>query len=246
MKFSHSKVECFNNCPYQYKLRYIDKLKTLPKDDPTDALIIGQALHKGVEEGVDKAVEMYYNSYPIINDKHIEEAIKLEYLIPKVVKLLPIDREHEIELKSRDFIGYIDLVIHNKDGTVDLLDIKYSNNVDKYIDSKQVHLYKYYYEKQYGKKVNKIGYIFVPKTSIRQKKTESIYDFRKRLKETLSDMEITTEYVDFDKLKVDQFDVECNILKNCKEFPKNETRLCGWCSYMNFCKSNGENTLDIL
>lgn len=246
MRFSHSRVECFNNCPYQYKLRYIDKLKTLPSDDPTDALIVGSALHKGVEEGVDKAIKMYYNSYPIVNDKHVEEAIKLEKLIPKALELISPDCHHEVELKTKEFIGYIDLVIPNEDGSVDLLDIKYSNNVEKYLDSKQVHLYKHYYEQQYGKKVNRIGYMFVPKTSIRQKKDESIYEFRKRLLETLLELEVLVKYVDFDESKVSGFVNDCETISQCKDFPKKESRLCNWCSYMSYCKSNGENNIDML
>ena len=44
-------------------------------------------------------------------------------------------------------MGYVDLIIHNSDETIDVIDFKYSNNVDNYINSKQVHLYKYYLEK---------------------------------------------------------------------------------------------------
>ena len=29
MQYSHSRVETHNNCPYQYKLRYVDHLKTI-------------------------------------------------------------------------------------------------------------------------------------------------------------------------------------------------------------------------
>ena len=28
MKFSFSKVECFKNCPYHFKLKYLDRLTT--------------------------------------------------------------------------------------------------------------------------------------------------------------------------------------------------------------------------
>ncbi|WP_420914948.1 hypothetical protein [Ligilactobacillus salivarius] len=35
------------------------------------------------------AIQQYYMSYPLITDKHIEEAIKLELLSKKVLGLLP-------------------------------------------------------------------------------------------------------------------------------------------------------------
>ena len=30
MRFSYSSVSMFNQCPYRWKLRYVDKLKTIP------------------------------------------------------------------------------------------------------------------------------------------------------------------------------------------------------------------------
>ena len=46
MRMSFSRVETFVNCPYRFKLRYLDKLETLPEwDDPANPLIIGTALH---------------------------------------------------------------------------------------------------------------------------------------------------------------------------------------------------------
>ena len=51
MRFSYSRIECFANCPYQYKLRYIDKLKTLPDQQADNALYLGTALHLGLETG---------------------------------------------------------------------------------------------------------------------------------------------------------------------------------------------------
>ena len=78
MQFSYSKVDCYNNCPYQFKLRYIDKLETYDDFDPVSPLVLGNALHKGIETDVNTAIQYYYNSYPVINDKHIEEAIKID------------------------------------------------------------------------------------------------------------------------------------------------------------------------
>lgn len=56
MQVSHSRIECYKHCPYQYKLRYIDKLKTLPPEEANNALIIGTALHTGIEKGTETAI----------------------------------------------------------------------------------------------------------------------------------------------------------------------------------------------
>ena len=46
---------------------------------------------------------------PIITDDHINEAIKLENLIPRAAKMIP-KGEFEVKIATDDFIGYIDLL----------------------------------------------------------------------------------------------------------------------------------------
>ena len=77
-------MECFKNCQYKYKLKYIDKLKTIPDQAPDNALYVGTALHKGAEKDVKQAIQEYFNNYYVINDLIVNEAIKLEILIPKL------------------------------------------------------------------------------------------------------------------------------------------------------------------
>ncbi|MFU0824087.1 MAG: hypothetical protein ACFWTK_03355 [Clostridium sp.] len=131
-------------------------------------------MHLGLEKGIDEMEKYYYYQYPVINDKHINEMIKLIILVEKALKVMqdliqdkPVTFEYEIDFP--EFKGFVDLIIHNKDSTVDIYDFKYSNNIDHYLQSKQLHLYKYYLEKL-GFKVKRLGFIFIPKTSIRQKK----------------------------------------------------------------------------
>ena len=110
MQLSHSRIETYKNCPRQFKYRYIDNLTTLPTDDPASPLTLGHALHTGIEKDVSTAIEEYYSNYPVINDNHITETLKLEYLIPKVKKLLP-SGENEVKIEDEDFIGFIDYLV---------------------------------------------------------------------------------------------------------------------------------------
>lgn len=137
----------------------------------------------------------------------------------------------------------MDLIIHNQDGTVDVIDFKYSNNIENYINSKQIHLYKYYLE-QKGFKVRNLGYLFIPKTSIRMKKTEDTYRFRKRLQDTLQDKKLQLKKVDYDENKVKDFFEEIKKLEQDETYEKNETRLCDWCDYKEYCQSN--ETIDYM
>ena len=52
-------------------MRYVDRIGTIPNTDPDNALILGTALHTGIEEGVAQALEFYQNSFPVLTDEHI-------------------------------------------------------------------------------------------------------------------------------------------------------------------------------
>ena len=249
-KLGYSAVSTFENCPYQYKLRYIDKVEMLDEYEPTDALKIGTALHRGIEVDTSTAIQEYYNSYTIITDAHITEAIKLETMIPKVKEVIP-EGQHEVFFQYGAFKGTIDLLvpvdgtIHydevgNIDGfetdTYDIYDFKYSNNIDKYMESPQLHVYKYFSEKALNIKIRKLYFVFVQKVQIRQKKTEDLNQFRLRLKNTLKDAQVQVKEVSYDASKVMDFmQNQVNIL-TCTDYKKQPSRLCDWCEYQEYCE----------
>lgn len=237
MQYSHSRIECFNNCPYQYKLRYIDKIKTIPDPEPNDALICGNTIHTGAEKNLEEALKFYKSNFNVMTDKHINEIIKFEILIPKLKNLLANIKIYAQEylISTSRFKGFIDLITKNNDGSVDIFDFKYSNNVEKYLKSPQLSLYKYFLEQQ-GFKVRKLGFIFVPKTSIRQKKDEDLYQFRKRLVETVESQEIILKEVKYNPNHVIEFFNNIINTKEIKDYTKNVTKLCDWCEYKEYCQ----------
>ena len=236
MRYSHSRVECHNNCPYQYKLRYVDHIKTVQAPEADNSLICGNTIHKGAETDLKTAIKFYYNNYPIITDNHINEIIKFEYLIPKIHQILSEVNVYKKEFKINTdrFIGIVDLITKNDDGSVDVFDYKYSNNYEHYKESPQLHLYKYFLE-QIGFNVRKLGFIFIPKISIRQKQEENLYQFRKRLQEELRNSEIKIMEIQYNAEKVAEWmDNIINITED-NEFKKNPTNLCSWCEYQEYC-----------
>jgi phage nucleotide-binding protein len=275
MQVSHSRIECFEGCPYRYKLRYVDKYETLKPDNADNPLFLGTALHTGIEKDVKTAIEEYYKNFTIITDEHINEAIKLEYQIPKVKEMLP-PGEYEVSIQDEDFIGFIDLLVPvkqelsmeemdevcdecpkncdcnyansgllcrrmlDKDNTTkyyDLYDFKYSNNVYHYKDSPQLHLYKYYFEKTHpGKRIRNMQFVLVPKVSIRQKKTESLSDFRQRIDEELQKTQIKFLDIDYNPEYVINFLTSTKKMLEETEFKKEEGWLCSWCEYQEYCK----------
>lgn len=241
MRFSYSNVSTFGNCPYRWYLNYIEKLKTLPETNADNALWLGLALHKGIETGnVEEGVAEYKSHFNVITDDNINWIMQLEYQLPRVIEMLPKGGEHELEIKTDDFIGFIDYVCGDT-----LYDFKFSNNIDNYMKSPQLSIYKHYIESvRPDIKINHLVYVFVPKISIRQKHKakppETLMEFRSRLKEHLEASEIKFVEVPYVKDSVTDFQECCNIIRDCKEFPKNPTRLCGWCPYQKYCESNGQ------
>lgn len=211
-------------------------------------MILGQALHLGIEKGVKAAIDWYFSQYYVITDLHINEAIKLETLIPKARAILP-PGQYEVPIQTSEFVGFIDLLA---DG--DIYDFKYTKSIERYLDSPQLSLYRYY-----GRLSGRLFFVHIPKTQIRMKKTEDLYQFRKRLKNELSTMQVTITEVPYSRGKVEQvasiaiemyktklawkteierqqihptYDPASLILQF---FPKTITNLCDWCDFQNFC-----------
>ena len=267
MKVSFSNIEFFGNCPYKWKLHYIDGLKTIPNwDDASNPLLMGSAMHHGIQFGWEEGVKEYFTSYPIISDSHLDEALKMQILIPKVQDLINLGAEFELKLEDDSFIGFVDYYDRE---TKTLLDFKYTsdkNFQNKYLKSPQVHVYKHYMEKLLNLPVENLGYLQIPKIQPRQKKTETQMQFRQRLQDELTKLEPHIEYVEFSQKKVDKFFEDVELLEKkvekfnkdlellrkegkdmsfeseltAKTFEKNVTGLCDWCEYKNFCNDKGD------
>lgn len=250
MQISHSRVECFEGCPYRYKLKYIDKYEVLKPDNADNPLFLGTALHTGIEKDVKTAIDEYYKNFTVITDEHINEAMKLEFQIPRAKALLP-QGEYEVQIQDEDFIGFIDLLVPVSGEELfdevgnsviepmvyDLYDFKYSNNAYHYKDSPQLHLYKYYFEKTHpGKKIRNMKFMLVPKVNIRQKKTEELSDFRQRIQDELQKTEIKFLEIDYNPEYIINFLTNTKRMLEETEFKKEEGWLCNWCEYQEYCK----------
>ena len=241
MKFSYSNVSTFSSCPYKWKLHYKDKLRTLPETNAENALYLGLAIHKGIEEGsVEAALEEYKSHYNMLTDENYNYMIQIEHQIPKVLEILPPGGEHELKIDTDEYIGFVDYVCGDT-----LFDFKFSNNIENYVKSPQLSIYKYYLEQvRPDIKINHLKYIFVPKVNIRQKMKakppETLQEFRGRLREQLEATEVKVVEVEYNQEAVDSFRECCGFLTTNTDFPKNPTKLCDWCNFQEYCESNGQ------
>ncbi|WP_066316872.1 AAA family ATPase [Bacillus sp. FJAT-29814] len=233
-QYSYSRVSLFNDCPYHFKLRYIDQLTELPKYDADNPLIIGHALHTGIEHDVEIALNEYYNSFPVLTDAIIHEAMKLEILIPKVKEYLfknfaDFEFIHEYKLDFPNYLGFVDLILKAPDGSCMVMDFKYSNNVKNYLESGQLHIYKDYLE-QDGFEVKRLAYLFVPKTSLKQEDNEDLFHYRKRLVKAVTESEVKLVPITFDEMETVYFKNAIRKIEAAKDFPKNTSGKCFSCN----------------
>lgn len=226
-------------------MRYLQGITTIPATEPDNPLILGQAVHTGIEKSLEEAIREYCFSFPIITDEHINEIIKFETVIPLAKTAIPPGGKFEVEIKDDDFHGFIDYLVPatifergvELPDTFDLYDFKYSNNVSGYKQSGQLHEYKYFFEKNNpGKKIRNMYFVFIPKVTIRQKKTETLLEFRQRLKESLSGVEVKTVQIEFNIEKVIEFLFGIKAVNEEAEFPQEKSYLCRYCEFQEFCE----------
>lgn len=226
-------------------MRYLQGITTIPATEPDNPLILGQAVHTGIEKSLEEAIREYCFKFPIITDEHINEIIKFETVIPLAKMAIPPGGQFEVEIKDDDFHGFIDYLVPatifergvELPDTYDLYDFKYSNNVSGYKQSGQLHEYKYFFEKNNpGKKIRNMYFVFIPKVTIRQKKTETLLEFRQRLKEALSGVEVKTVQIEFNIEKVIEFLFGIKAVNEETEFPQEKSYLCRYCEFQEFCE----------
>ena len=170
--------------------------------------------------------------------------MKLEALIPKAKALLPPGGTFELPIGNSDFIGFMDYLAPVDEGTFDLYDFKYSSNSKSYMVSGQLHEYKYFYELTHpGHRIRNMYFLFVPKVKIRQKKTETLAQFRDRLREALNGAEPWLEQVPFNLYKVVDFLTDVKHMVEETDFQKHPNHFCGWCEYEEYCQKGWDYML---
>ena len=71
-------------CKYKFLLKYINGLKTLQINESDNALVLGKTIHLALETNLEEAEKYYFSQFNIIDDKQINEFLKIELLYPKI------------------------------------------------------------------------------------------------------------------------------------------------------------------
>lgn len=233
--YSFSRLGTYKECPYQYYLTYVKKLKQ--KDNPYT--YVGTSVHDIVEgmlehkmtadEGINKfendmlQLEMYALSYP--SDQAKENLMKsIKHFIPRFVdygaKKYAIEKEFFLEIPkeddSNDFIvvrGFIDVISLYENNEIEIIDIKTSSKFKTAdLDEKayQLLLYNAYIRRAYPKyNIRKLAWHMVKYcvvNDVTNKRKPRIIERSKLGKEL--EKAIRTK---FDKAGIDEFEADAYI-----------------------------------
>jgi RecB family exonuclease len=246
--YSYSRINTFKNCPYQYKLQYIDKIKT--EIEGIEAFL-GTCIHETLEKlysdlilskmnSADELLEVYnqkwdekwHDNIKIVRKemtsgdyRHAGEMAIKEYYshYHPFDKTKPLWTERRVMITLGDdnykLQGFIDRLDRRPDGILEIHDYKSSrklpmqHELDK---DPQLALYQLAVEEAYPevKGVELVWHYLLFDTELRSTRDQAQLD------------NLMSEYRSF----IDEIEKTTN-------FTMNETSLCDWCGYWEYCPS---------
>lgn len=248
MRVSHSRVDCWRQCPRKFKHRYIDEIAEPPDYSPTNPLVLGSTLDKAVESGMGVAEDYYWSNYHVATDEGETELMKINYWLQGLRKIFA-GAEFQVKMEREGFIGFADAIVGDT-----LYDLKYSNDTERYRNSDQLHVY----ASELPVKPKKMAYVCVPKYSpqkylegetkeeyqARQAMLEElafsdVQKYRRLIMEELKKLDIQIVWVEYDQSKVDKFWEDAKKMQEDTEYIPIKNDWCKYCAYKSLCPPKG-------
>lgn len=247
MRYSFSSTSTWWDCPFKYKLKYLDKLQVKPDLRPDNPLFEGTAMHEAIEKrSIVEGINSYKSNFPILDDNHNFEIYKMEKLMKKAIEQIP-EGEYEFKLLTDEFVGYIDGLIKVDEGVYDLYDFKFSSaSPSKYSKSGQIHIYKYFYEKITGNKIRDMYFAIIPKFSEKLSEEMAEDKLKEKFEKWLQKHDIQFLKVDYDPQQVNWFFAKIRSIDKATSYEKKYSIACKWCDYQKFCSTNGRDRSELL
>ena len=247
MRYSFSSTSTWYECPFRYKLKYIDKLQVKPDLRPDNPLFEGTAMHEAIEKrSINEGIISYKSNFPILDENHNFEIYKMEKLMQKAIEQIP-EGEYEFKLLTDEFVGYIDGLVKVDEGIYDLYDFKFSSaNPSKYAKSGQIHIYKYFYEKLTGNKIRDMYFAVIPKFSEKLSNDITEDQLKQKFEKWLQKHDVQFLKVEYDPLQVGWFFARIEMMNKATSYEKRYSLSCRWCDYQKYCSTNGKDRSELL
>ena len=258
-KMSYSRVATWHQCPYKYRLRYIDGLVPFPSQDPYNALYLGNAIHKAIEAGPEAGIAAYNANFFIATNVTEAMSLQVSHWAEHIWGVIPEGGQHEVELSyvlpnGCLFTGFIDYIVGDT-----IYDFKVTNNGGVYLQDiekrKQLLLYlKIWNETHPDSPVRHIAYVFIPKTMLRPRRNETDEQYLARMRDKVSTLRATVAQVDWDETELNrvysQFIKDTSALREIhleptgkcyeREFVPNCERFC---PYYDVCTTGADDNI---
>jgi len=242
-QYSHSKLSTFEQCPYKYKLRYIEKI--IPDIEKSIEAHLGTCVHHALEwvytevlngkiPTLDDIIIVYGEKWTesdadnflivkkeMTSKDYFEKGLK--FIIDYYTKNYPfndgtveLEKEVKITLGNSVLIGYIDRLAVGKE-KIEIHDYKTASSIpskEKIENDRQLALYSIAIKEKYGK----------------DKDVKLIWHY---LAHNIDISSSRTEE-QIENLKKEIIDL-IEKIESTNEFPKCESVLCNWCEYKNIC-----------
>ncbi|MER3445521.1 MAG: hypothetical protein C4291_01200 [Candidatus Dadabacteria bacterium] len=245
--YSHTRLSTYKQCPYRYKLRYIDKI---PEEMKTIEQFMGSRVHKALERlykslisakiiPLERVIEYYHRNWEKEWDDNIrfvnKELSKEDYreLGEKCIRdyyesYYPFNQSRTIHVEKRvsftldndgrcKIQGYIDRLAIAPDGTYEIHDYKTNKSLPTQKDKDE--------DKQLALYQIGVKGMWSDAHSIRL--IWHYLVFNKEISSSRTDEDI-------DRLRAEQIAL-INEIESATEFPPVESSLCIWCSYQSIC-----------
>lgn len=256
--FSHSKINCYKQCPKMYEYKYIQGLFDLAH---SDALAIGSGFHKCIElNDVNKALEWMDEQTDTFSEQDETNKVIASAMGEAFLKKYPTHNQCKVEhekyfthkLPNGETMQlYLDALVETNEGYI-IREYKTSSRVDDTYLAKldfndQISRYWAIVEKELDKPILKVEYYVAKKPLLRQKQNETVIQYRNRLIERLLEddniieIDIVRTPEQLEEAYLDLiYDVET--VKNASRYTKNLTACTcyGTCPYIQLCMGNKE------
>lgn len=251
--YSHSKIQTFEECPYKFKLKYVDKVP--PPLPPTIEAFLGSCVHEALEwlyaevlnkkiPTLDDVIKKYSEvwqendkeDFLIVNNLSKQDYFNkgVKFLVDYYVKHHPFnDGTLELEKKiwvnleqnfPHKFIGYIDRLAYNpKTGEYEIHDYKTANSMPP--------------EEKFETDRQLAIYSLGIKQQVGYHREVTLnwhylnYNRKITVRRTNEELE---------KLRLEIIE-KINKIETTKDFPYKKSKLCDWCEYKPYCKAWGNS-----
>lgn len=179
-RYSFTKLSSFHQCPYGYKLRYIDH----NAGEGNAFSSYGSEIHSLLERYAKGEIDLWdlphvyewefdsavpekfpYNKFTDLRESYYQQGLNFlnSFQGYDGCQILGIEQEFEIPIDDWIFNGFIDLIIRDKDGTLILQDYKskakFKSAKEKHDYARQLYLYSMYVKEKFGVYPDKMRFL---------------------------------------------------------------------------------------